>query len=140
MHGAYREAQETGEFAGAFWLCAQCAQALAPLGALRCAGELSTLVSAAYEETVARLSGALQAACADFHADAYAKVGFQVSACVVISLYRVRTCLVMCAMSGQGHEIIHVITQAMQTCNARLCRQAETVFSQDAKSSLSAQH
>ena len=68
-----RASQETGDFAGAFWLCAQCARALAPLHALRVAPELGATVSALYEETVARLEGALAAACADFQPGPYAK-------------------------------------------------------------------
>ncbi len=68
-----RAAQESGEFAGAFWLCAQCARALAPLDALLVAPELTATVSALYEETLARLESALQTVCADFQPGPYAK-------------------------------------------------------------------
>lgn len=70
-----RAAQENGEFAGSFWLCAQCARALAPLSFLLVAPELTATVSALYEETVARLESSLQTVCADFQPDPYAKVG-----------------------------------------------------------------
>ena len=69
-----RSSQENGEFAGSFWLCAQCAKALAPLSALLVAPELTGTVSALYEETVARLESSLQTVCADFQPDPYAKV------------------------------------------------------------------
>lgn len=68
-----RAAQENGEFAGSFWLCAQCARALAPLSYLLVAPELTATVTALYEETVARLESSLQTVCADFQADPYAK-------------------------------------------------------------------
>ncbi len=67
-------AQEGGDFAGAFWLCAQCVRALAPLAGLRAAEELGATVGALYEEGVARLEAALQAVCADFRAPLYAAV------------------------------------------------------------------
>ena len=69
-----RSSQENGEFAGSFWLCAQCAKALAPLSALLVTPELTGTVSALYEETVARLESSLQTVCADFQPDPYAKV------------------------------------------------------------------
>ena len=74
-HAAPRRAtQDGGDFAGAFWLCAQCARALAPLAGLRAAAELGATVGGVYEESVARLEAALQAACADFRAPLYAAV------------------------------------------------------------------
>ena len=69
-----RSSQENGEFAGSFWLCAQCAKALAPLSALLVTPELTGTVSALYEETVARLESSLQTVCADFQPGPYAKV------------------------------------------------------------------
>ena len=69
-----RSSQENGEFAGSFWLCAQCAKALAPLSALLVTPELTGTVGALYEETVARLESSLQTVCADFQPDPYAKV------------------------------------------------------------------
>lgn len=69
-----RSSQENGEFAGSFWLCAQCAKALEPLSALRVTPELTGTVGALYEETVARLESSLQTVCADFQPDPYAKV------------------------------------------------------------------
>lgn len=72
--GECRAAQENGEFAGSFWLCAQCARALAPLSDLLVTPELTATVSALYEETVARLESSLQTVCADFQPDPYAKV------------------------------------------------------------------
>lgn len=69
-----RSSQENGEFAGSFWLCAQCAKALSPLSALLVTPELTGTVSALYEETVARLESSLQTVCADFQPDPYAKV------------------------------------------------------------------
>lgn len=73
-HVPCRAAQETGEFAGSFWLCAQCARALTPLSNLLVTPELTATVSALYEETVARLESSLQTVCADFQPDPYAKV------------------------------------------------------------------
>ncbi len=69
-----RSSQENGEFAGCFWLCAQCAKALEPLSALLVTLELTGTVGALYEETVARLESSLQTVCADFQPDPYAKV------------------------------------------------------------------
>ncbi|KAK9843494.1 hypothetical protein WJX81_005881 [Elliptochloris bilobata] len=74
LHEGLRAAQDGGDFAGAFWLCAQCARALAPLAGLRAAAELGATVGGLYEEGVARLEAALQAVCADFRAPLYASV------------------------------------------------------------------
>lgn len=71
---ARRAAQDGGDFAGAFWLCAQCARALAPLAGLRAAAELGATVAGLYEEGVTRLEAALTAVCADFRAPLYAAV------------------------------------------------------------------
>ena len=69
-----REAQASCEFAGAFWLAAQCAQALESVGALRVAEELGQSASRLYAGTIQHLEAALAAVCADFRADQYARV------------------------------------------------------------------
>lgn len=70
-----REALQEGEYAHAFWLCVQCGRAMGTLSTLRCAAGLAATVDALYEEAAERLDTALQAACADFRAEAFCKVG-----------------------------------------------------------------
>ena len=76
---ACREAQASCEFAGAFWLAAQCARALEPVAALRVAEEMGQSASMLYAGTIQHLEAALSAVCADFRADQYAKASHRQS-------------------------------------------------------------
>lgn len=69
-----RTAQENGEYAEAFWLCAQCCRQLEAMQHLRISTELLAAVDAAYRATTRRLEEALQALCRAFRAEAYYKV------------------------------------------------------------------
>ncbi|KAL4422269.1 hypothetical protein ABPG75_008466 [Micractinium tetrahymenae] len=75
LQRALKEAQESGEYAEAFWLCAQCTQSMDELGdGLKVAGELTATINRLYSETTQRLEGALAAVCADFRPSHYTKV------------------------------------------------------------------
>ncbi|KAK9809306.1 hypothetical protein WJX73_003160 [Symbiochloris irregularis] len=74
MHAAFAEAEASCEFAGAFWLAAQCAAALEPIASLRVADELGQSASLLYAGTIQHLESALSAVCADFRPDQYGKV------------------------------------------------------------------
>lgn len=82
----FREAQENGEFAQAFWLCAQCCQSMEALGDLKIAEQLNVTINQLYQETTQRLERALEAVCGDFKSDYYGKVGAS-SCCLAISLH-----------------------------------------------------
>ena len=69
-----REAQASCEFAGAFWLAAQCARALEPVATLRVAAELGQSASMLYAGIIQHLEAALSAVCSDFRPEQYAKV------------------------------------------------------------------
>lgn len=69
-----RVASEDGEYAQAFFLCAECVGALEGLSHLRAAGPLLSAVEDAYEDTMLRLQQALQSMCGAFEPVQYAKV------------------------------------------------------------------
>ena len=113
----HRSSQENGEFAGSFWLCAQCAKALAPLSALLVTPELTGTVSALYEETVARLESSLQTVCADFQPDPYAKVHALDSSA--------EACIASCmkaADAGRLHPDLRALLPAMSRLLSLLAR------------------
>ncbi|KAI7841037.1 hypothetical protein COHA_005265 [Chlorella ohadii] len=75
LQRALKEAQENGEYAEAFWLCAQCTQSMEELGdGLKVAQELATTIGRLYSETTGRLDSALAAIAADFRPSHYSKV------------------------------------------------------------------
>ena len=63
---ACREAVDSGEYAAAFWLCAQCCKSMEDLQRLKVSQQLNHTINKLYEDTLSRLEGALQVACADF--------------------------------------------------------------------------
>lgn len=69
-----RGAQDNGEYAKAFWLCAECCKSMEDVASLKVAQHLNSTINQLYEETIQRLEGALQSVCNDFHADQYVKV------------------------------------------------------------------
>ena len=81
-----RDAQDSGEFAQAFWLCAQSCQWLSELSQLNVAGGMTAHVNQLYEETTRWLEAGLQAVCADFHSDRLQKVS-------PISFMNLSTCI-----------------------------------------------
>ena len=70
---ACREALDSGEYAAAFWLCAQCCKSMEDLQRLKVSQQLNHTINKLYEDTLSRLEGALQVACADFQAETYQK-------------------------------------------------------------------
>ena len=70
---ACREAVDSGEYAAAFWLCAQCCKSMEDLQRLKVSQQLNHTINKLYEDTLSRLEGALQVACADFQAESYQK-------------------------------------------------------------------
>lgn len=66
---------EAGEYAAAFWLSAQCRRALDALASLAVCADLAATVEDTYAAALLQLDRALQASCANFQPDAYAKVG-----------------------------------------------------------------
>ncbi|KAK9817254.1 hypothetical protein WJX72_011915 [[Myrmecia] bisecta] len=74
LHIALKEAQESGEYAQAFWLCAQCCQSMETLQELRVAEQTNITINRLYEETTQRLENALQAVCTEFRPDQFCKV------------------------------------------------------------------
>ncbi len=70
---ACREAVDSGEYAAAFWLCAQCCKSMEDLQRLKVSQQLDHTINKLYEDTLSRLEGALQVACADFQAESYQK-------------------------------------------------------------------
>ena len=85
MRFCCREAEASCEFAGAFWLAAQCARALEPVTSLHVAHELGQSASVLYAGTIQHLEAALAAVCADFRPDQFAKVPVALSASASIS-------------------------------------------------------
>ena len=73
-HHKRREAQENGEYAAAFWLCARCCKSLEALEGLSVTQELLQRINGMYQDTLHRLEAALAACCADFQAPVYAQV------------------------------------------------------------------
>ena len=69
-----REAQDNGDYARAFWLCAECCNTMASVASLKVAQQLNDTINQLYQDTISRLEGALQAVCNDFRPDQYAKV------------------------------------------------------------------
>ena len=69
-----REAQDNGEYARAFWLCAECCKSMEDVASLRVAQQLNATINQLYEETIQRLESALQSVCNDFHSKPYLKV------------------------------------------------------------------
>ncbi len=69
-----RESLDNGEYAGAFWLCAETCQALEPLQHLRAAQQLEMTVNRLYADCLGQLESALATACSDFTPALYAKV------------------------------------------------------------------
>lgn len=83
-HGALcRGAQDNGEYAKAFWLCAECCKSMENVASLKVAQQLNGTINQLYEETIQRLEGALQSVCNDFHANQYVKVKTTYKLCVV---------------------------------------------------------
>ena len=70
-----RDAQDNGEYAKAFWLCAECCKSMEDVSSLKVSQQLNSTINHLYEETIQRLEGALQSVCNDFHANQYIKVG-----------------------------------------------------------------
>ena len=69
-----RKVVEDGNFAQAFWLCAQSFAWLEDMPGLRLAEQLSEETGQRYRETSSLLRVALQAVCADFQPEHYVKV------------------------------------------------------------------
>ena len=76
---ACRESLDNGEYAGAFWLCAQTCRALEPLHKLRAAQQLEMTVNRLYADCLGQLEAALATACSDFTPALYEKVLAQAS-------------------------------------------------------------
>lgn len=74
MGHACREAQENGDYAAAFLLCAEGCRILESLQSLSVTGELFASVNRLYADTISRLEAALSSTCADFEATQYSKV------------------------------------------------------------------
>ena len=70
-----RAAQDNGEYARAFWLCAECCKSMEDVASLKVAQQLNATINQLYEETIQRLEAALQSVCNDFHSKQYMKVG-----------------------------------------------------------------
>lgn len=70
-----REAQENGDFAECFWLCAQCCRSLESVQSLRVTAELLTTINRLYEDTILRMAASLQSICSDFEEAQYCKAG-----------------------------------------------------------------
>ena len=70
----YRDAQDNGEYARAFWLCAECCRSMEDVASLKVAQQLNATINQLYEETIQRLEAALQSVCNDFHSKQYLKV------------------------------------------------------------------
>lgn len=70
----YRDAQDNGEYARAFWLCAECCRSMENVASLKVAQQLNATINQLYEETIQRLEAALQSVCNDFHSKQYLKV------------------------------------------------------------------
>ena len=77
---ACREAQENGNYAAAFLLCAEGCRLLETLQNLSVTGELFASVNRLYADTISRLEAALSSTCADFEATHYCKVRRSTSA------------------------------------------------------------
>ncbi len=71
-----RDAQDNGEYARAFFLCAECCKSMEGMSTLKVAQQLNATINQLYEETVSRLEGALQSVCNDFRANQYMKVTY----------------------------------------------------------------
>ena len=75
-----REAQENGDYAAAFLLCAEGCRLLETLQNLSVTGELFASINRLYADTISRLEAALSSTCADFEASQYCKVDRTMSA------------------------------------------------------------
>ena len=74
LEWACRDAQDNGEYAKAFWLCAECCRTMETVASLKVAQQLNATINQLYEDTISRLEGALQAVCNDFRSEQYMKV------------------------------------------------------------------
>ena len=75
----YRDAQENGEYAACFWLCAECCKHLETLQTLSVTGEIFTSINRLYADTISRLEFALSSTCAEFEAAQYCKARYRLS-------------------------------------------------------------
>lgn len=69
-----REAQEEGDYAACFLLCAEICKLLETMQKLSATGELFASINRLYADTVARLEATLSSTCADFEEVQYSKV------------------------------------------------------------------
>lgn len=95
-----REAQDNGDYARAFWLCASCCRTMQSVASLKVAQQLNATINHLYEDTISRLEGALQSVCNDFRHEQYTKVGVsqaeQSLACCLLA-----RCLLACIPRNQ---------------------------------------
>ena len=82
----HRAAQDNGEYARAFWLCAQCCKAMDGMSTLKVAQQLNATVNQLYEQTISRLEGAFASVCNDFRPNQYVKVRTMQKALCLLSV------------------------------------------------------
>lgn len=103
-----RESLDNGEYAGAFWLCAQTCRALEPLHQLRAAQQLEMTVNRLYADCLGQLEAALATACSDFTPSLYEKVPTPASAWT-------RDCLRCHALQcARPHEAPHAQSSSLE--------------------------
>ena len=73
-----RTAQENGDFAEAFWLCAQCKESIKSLRQLHVSAQLTQTIQDLHDDTTLRLHTALQVSCTEFRPEPYSKVRFSI--------------------------------------------------------------
>lgn len=104
-----REAQENGDYAAAFLLCAEGCRLLETLQNLSVTGELFASINRLYADTISRLEAALSSTCADFEALQYCKVDRTMSAADEIYAHRIKLARGFCYGHPSGSSL-HSIT------------------------------
>lgn len=74
LHDKLKDAQDNGEYARAFYLCAECCKAMEGMSTLKVAHQLNATVNQLYEQTISRLEGAFASVCNDFRQNQYMRV------------------------------------------------------------------